>query len=717
MSDHDFDPLLDPHLRDVPLPDGLLSRLRGQGRRQVGEWPDPLFDSELRDVPVPRGLVARLQQIAVDQELDEQLRDVQLPWGLLARLHNIPLARPRVRLSRLAVAASLFMLISGAYLALLGGLFASLRPRAGASPEALEILYNGPLEIESAAGEDDDVVPIAFDLSPRETVPRIPLMDVQFVSYRPPTIGPVSELTMDVDGGLDLWQDIFLLRYGPIGAPDRSADDLPTLDPAPLPPRGGVEPPLTRHYNRRFLLLHDVHPPVFPDRDDALGDVAVPLSTSTASFDLADRLIQEHRLPSEDEIRVEDFLAAMQVHPRRPQSRTVALRTSAGPSVFRRQLSPQLAKELNWQPGPASLLHVDVQAGRVVADGRAGRHMTVVVDVSASMRWADRLERTRRALRQVVEHLGPRDRLSLVVFNDQVVRIVEAAGADRAAELCEAIDRLEAKGGTNIAAALQRGVSVALGGVLESGLQQRLVLITDGRADLTDKSAAQVETMLAFAADQGLRFSLYELNDGQPADEGLARLAAAARGDIERNLSDSRLTWSLVELSTGQSSLVARDVVLTLKFRPQAVAAYRLLGHEQTSLAGLLPVEVQAELKSGQAAGALFELWLKPGGEDHVGQAVLEWVDPATGESHKCVQRISRLQFAASFAEASPYLQAAAIAAETAEVLRGSPFVDPADRELKRVLDLAESVNFELSRRPEFQRFVTFIEQAQRNQK
>ena len=77
-------------------------------------------------------------------------------------------------------------------------------------------------------------------------------------------------------------------------------------------------------------------------------------------------------------------------------------------------------------------------------------------------------------------------------------------------------------------------------------------------------------------------------------------------------------------------------------------------------------------MRADQAATALFELWLQPTGGDDVATAEVEWQDPQTGQMHKISQRISRVQFAKSFAESPLSLQAAAVAAEAAETLRGS---------------------------------------------
>jgi hypothetical protein len=168
--------------------------------------------------------------------------------------------------------------------------------------------------------------------------------------------------------------------------------------------------------------------------------------------------------------------------------------------------------------------------------------------------------------------------------------------------------------------------------------------------------------------------------------------------------------------------VAAEDTLLSVQFNPEVVAAYRLVGHEASSLALLSPPELPATLRAGQTTGVLLEVWLRPGSADLVGWAELQWRDPRSGELDHRRQRISRLQFAASFDEAPLSLQGAAVAAETAELLRGSyrfelegldafraePKPDNWDELLRR----AEAVHPVLGRQPDFERMVELIRQV-----
>ena len=136
MSDESFN-WIDDELRRVPLPEGLLVRLRRLGK-EISELSDQELDDSLRSVPVPAHLGDRLLEIVADEQLDEQLlavevpdglldemtyvpqderlRDVVVPVNLLLQLRRIPpRRRRRIPTTQLALAASVLLMISLGY--------------------------------------------------------------------------------------------------------------------------------------------------------------------------------------------------------------------------------------------------------------------------------------------------------------------------------------------------------------------------------------------------------------------------------------------------------------------------------------------------------------------------------------------------------------------------------------------------------------------------
>jgi len=408
---------------------------------------------------------------------------------------------------------------------------------------------------------------------------------------------------------------------------------------------------------------------------------------------------------------VEDFVAALDYRYPTPAAGKLGIRTAAGPSQFG---SPE-----------AGLLQVGVQAGGLVRREITTVHLVLAIDVSSSMGRGNQLAAVRQGVRRLLEQLSPRDRVSLVLFGEEVLECIENASRSDAA----AIDRLLASsvpaGGTNLAAGLQQAASLAMAtGSANSSISEssnasatRFILITDSRAAMPDETYAQLAEVVSAAAATGAKLDVVDVSDRSLPDAVLSRLTAASGGEIRRAACGREIYSSLLALATSESGVIASEVKLSIRFNPQSVAAYRLLGHEANALAGLTAATTLAEFRAGDAATALLEIWFQPGDIDDVGTAELSWVDPTTGQPAQLRQRISRLQFAPTFVEAAPSLQQAAFVAEAAELLRGShdalrEINIPAanSRGFAGLLDAARNANPRLLERPDFQHFLRLVQ-------
>jgi Ca-activated chloride channel family protein len=196
-------------------------------------------------------------------------------------------------------------------------------------------------------------------------------------------------------------------------------------------------------------------------------------------------------------------------------------------------------------------------------------------------------------------------------------------------------------------------------------------------------------------------------------------MAEAGRGAVRAAANADQVRWALREVISGQSQVVARDAQLRVTFNPKVVVEYRLLGHEATLLAGLLPERPRTDFHDGQSATALYEVRLAPGAGGEVATAELTWYDgnqPRPEGQRRSEQKIEPRQFAATFHEASPWLQEATLVARAAEVLRKSPYVQTPRTALAlaRVLELAAQVDSRVCHRPSFEEFVGLVEQAKK---
>jgi magnesium chelatase subunit D len=124
--------------------------------------------------------------------------------------------------------------------------------------------------------------------------------------------------------------------------------------------------------------------------------------------------------------------------------------------------------------------------------GRAGALFIFLVDTSGSMA-ANRIAQAKGALAQLLRRSYiNRDRVSLVVFRERGSKLLLApcASAARARTL---LDALPVGGATPLAAGLLRALEVTRRAVAESARQVRLVIFTDGRANVSLMGRSSVE--------------------------------------------------------------------------------------------------------------------------------------------------------------------------------------------------------------------------------
>lgn len=698
MYHHLSDAMLDDYLRDVPVPVGLVARLK-----QTAVPNDAELDELLRSPPMPDGLVDRLQAAIQDEILDESLRQTKVPEKLLVRLRTIPRARRRSAWRRFAVAASLLVVLFSAYCGSLSALLAAMRPKQNRDTTLTIIeLYVDPTHSSLLTMSEADPTTIRFAPPTSAEMAELPIELARLDLT--PALGPAGHLLQEVRRGAPLTEDVFLMRRNTLGSPQTNDQALPELSHVRRRQIAGVDLPLAPGYDRAFFLKSGIHPPVFPAAGQPTEAIQVPLVTRTDSVDLTRRLLLEGRTPSPSDIRVEDYIAAVRYGLQASNDQSLVLYATAGPSIFGRQ--------------PHHMLHLGVKAPRVQT--ATSTHMSIVVDVSASMRGDDRIGAVHRAFEIVLRHLGPNDSLSFVAVNHEIVRQVDFLPASGAAQLASMIRDLDPSGGDNLAKGFQAAMSLAFEAEVAAGSARHVVLITDGQAAIGDRDAARMRDLVATGETFSIRSTFLQLDrlisaETVPSSTGLEHASA---------VSPRQLPWRLVTLATGQSPVVARQARLQVAFNPQAVLAYRLFGRGPTAVTGLADVGVETDLHSGEEASALFELWLRPNGTEDVGWAEVHWTDPATG-SPLTTERMSigRSDIAVSDDETLWPLRAVAIVSEVGqrlsgigdfELLNGRRFSQrkkPAG--WKDVLEQAVGVHPSAGEQSDFQQMVDLIRQLE----
>ena len=403
-----------------------------------------------------------------------------------------------------------------------------------------------------------------------------------------------------------------------------------------------------------------VNPFVDPWRD---SESTFAMDVDTASYDVARRFLEEGQLPPYESVRLEEFVNSFDYRYRPPADSAFAVQVDGAPTPF---TSPR-----------SLLLRVGIQ-GRVIPDEeRAPASLTFVVDTSGSMATDNRIALVRDALAILVGGLGAQDTVAIVEFGSDARIVLNPTSAAEPEAIFAAMDQLEPDGSTNAQAGLELGYDIA-NFARRAGAIDRVVLASDGVANVGLTDAQSILQRIDREVQSGIDLVTVGVGLGNFNDALLEQLADRGNG-FYAYLNDRHDAEELFgERLTGTLQLIARDAKVQVEFRPDAVAAYRLLGYENRAIADddFRDPRVDAgEIGSGHSVTALYEVELAAGARDGLlGTVRLRWTEPEGGAEQSLAQDIELAHFSPEWGRSDPGFQLAATVAAFAEILRQSPW-------------------------------------------
>ncbi len=383
------------------------------------------------------------------------------------------------------------------------------------------------------------------------------------------------------------------------------------------------------------------------------------LHVSDASFRIAKAALSRGEAPEPASIRPEEFYNAFDYgDPSAVAGEPVACRIEQSAHPFLQQ---------------RNLVRI---AMKVPATGRgAGQplRLTVLLDTSGSMEREDRAAVVRTALTSLVSLLGVDDRIKLIGFARQPHLLADRVPGNQAAGLADLVAKTPFEGGTNLEEALKLAGNLARGQFTASA-QNRIVLLTDGAANLGNDDPAQLAAMIAALRQQGIAFDACGVGADGLDDTILEALTRKGDGRYTVLNSPEEADAGFARKLAGAFRPAAENVKLQVRFNPSRVARYRLIGFEQHRLKteDFRNDRVDAaELAAEEAAVALYQIEVIPDGEGELGEVSVRFRETATGNM---VERSWTLAYAPqppAFVRAAPSMKLAGTAAFLAEKLRG----------------------------------------------
>ena len=471
----------------------------------------------------------------------------------------------------------------------------------------------------------------------------------------------------------------------------------PTLAPLPpnIAPPGGAGSPSSPPYDLTFFQHAGVNP-FIDTEDDNLSTFA--MDVDTASYSVARRFIQDGNLPDPGSVRVEEFVNYFDMGYAPPRQHAFSIHMEGSPSPF--------GADRHW------LLRIGLQGKEVSDWERKDATLIFAIDVSGSMGQENRLGLVKQSLRLLVNQLGPRDEVGIVIYGSRGHVLLYPTDAGESGAILDAINRLQPGGSTYVEEGLRLAYDMAERSV-RPGRITRVILLSDGVGNVGATGSAAILRHIRDEVEQGVTLTSVGFGMGNYNDVLMEQLANDGDGAYYYvdNLDEARTLF--VENLTGTLQNIARDAKVQVEFNPGVVQSYRLLGYENREVADqdFRNDAVDAgEVGAGHSVTALYEVKLREGATGSVGTVRLRYEDPDSGSVTELSQWLERDSLARRFEEASPSFQLAASVAEYAEILRGSYWaregsLSQVSSEAWRVADLMRYA-------PEVAEFASLAEQA-----
>ena len=361
-----------------------------------------------------------------------------------------------------------------------------------------------------------------------------------------------------------------------------------------------------------------------------------------------------------------------------------------------------------------NLVRIAVKVAAAGRDAAQPLHLTVLLDTSGSMEREDRAATIQSAMKALTSLLGPNDRLTLIGFSRQPRLLAEALPGDQAGQVQDLIKNTPAEGGTNLEEALKLGSELAHR-QFNAAAQNRIVLLTDGAANLGNANPAQLAASIEALRQQGIAFDacgvgLEGLDDGM-----LENLTRKGDGRYYVLNSPEAADAGFAKQLAGAFRPAAENVKLQVRFNPARVGHYRLIGFEQHRLReeDFRNDSVDAaELAAEEAAVAVYQVEALPQGEGELGEVYVRFRDASSGNM---VERSWTLNYdaqAAAFDRATPSMQLAGTAALLAEKLQGGEAANAIN--LGDLAPIVNKLRSQYANEPRVQELVTMFEQARK---
>jgi len=391
------------------------------------------------------------------------------------------------------------------------------------------------------------------------------------------------------------------------------------------------------------------------------------LHVSDASFKLAKAALDRGERLSADQIRTEEFYNAFDYGDPAP---------AAGEPVactIEQAAHPVLPQR--------NIVRVAMRVGSAGRGQGQPLNLTLLLDNSGSMEREDRHEGLKAAIAQLATLLQPGDTITLAGFSRTPHLLADRLSGAEAGKLVELVDKLPSEGGTNLEEALKLAGELAIQRK-NPAAQNRIVLLTDGAANLGNAQPDDLAQKVAELRQQGIAFDAAGIGAGGLNDRMLEALTRHGNGRYYIVNDPKDADANFAKQLAGAFRPAAENVKVQVHFNPDRVSRYKLIGFEKHRLNTEdfhNDAVDAAELAADEAGVALYQVETRPNGSGEIGEVSVRFRDTTAGHMVENTWTIPHDEKTPAFDQARPSIQLATLSMLAAEKLRGGPLAEATD--------------------------------------
>ena len=257
----------------------------------------------------------------------------------------------------------------------------------------------------------------------------------------------------------------------------------------------------------------------------------------------------------------------------------------------------------------SQLLFINLQAKKINLDHTPSSNLVFLIDVSGSMDMPNRLPLLKSAFRLFVENLRAKDTVSIITYGSDVAVRLQPTGGDEKQKIISAIEDLTPAGATAGEAAIRLAYQYAKNTFIVGG-NNRVILATDGDFNVGISTDKELEDLISLQRQSGIYLTCLGVGMGNYKDSKLEVLAKRGNGNFAYLDCEREAEKVLVEEFAQTVYSVANDVYLNVKFNPELVREYKLVGFDnpQNAISDSSMELEGGEVGSGHSLLAIFEV-------------------------------------------------------------------------------------------------------------